>query len=115
MKNYFEERPWGEFENLLDIEACKVKRITIKPQQRPSYQYHFKRSEIWVVVAGSGAVTIDDEIFEVAKGDVVTIPVEAKHRIKNTSDVDDLVFIEVQLGTYFGEDDIVRISDDYKR
>jgi mannose-6-phosphate isomerase-like protein (cupin superfamily) len=115
MRNYFEQRPWGTFENLLDCEMCKVKKIVVKPQQQPSYQYHHKRSEVWVIVEGVGVVTLDEKTIEITKGDIVNIDVLQKHRIKNVSEHDDLVFIEVQLGTYFGEDDIVRLSDDYKR
>ena len=112
--NYTEERPWGTFENLLDEEYCKVKRLIIKPGHRPSYQYHHKRSEHWVVVQGSATVTLDGEDVDLSIGGHIHIPIGASHRIKNTGD-DDLVFIEVQCGTYFGEDDIVRLADDYKR
>jgi mannose-6-phosphate isomerase len=112
--NYKEERPWGDFENLLDNDKCKVKRIVIKSGEAPSYQYHFKRSEVWVVVEGSGELKLNDELHDVKPGDVLKIPIKAKHQMKNTSDVD-LVFIEVQLGTYFGEDDIVRLEDSYGR
>jgi len=112
--NYKETRPWGEFENLLDAEYCKVKQIIIKPGQAPSYQYHFKRSEVWVVVQGEGELKINDEIQSVRKWDAIIVPVEAKHQIKNTG-TEDLIFIEVQLGEYFGEDDIVRLEDNYGR
>ena len=112
--NYKEERPWGDFENLLDNDKCKVKRIVIKSGESPSYQYHFKRSEVWVVVEGSGELKLNDKLHDVKAGDVLKIPIKAKHQMKNTSDVD-LVFIEVQLGTYFGEDDIVRLEDSYGR
>ena len=115
MKNYKENRPWGTFENLLDKEYCKVKEIIIKPNQRPSYQYHHKRSEIWSIVRGQAAVTLDGSTFQVKAGDVVEVPVGCKHRIQNTSDKEDLIFIEVQCGDYFGEDDIVRVEDDYNR
>jgi len=115
MSNYKEQRPWGEFENLLDTDYCKVKRIIVKPLQRPSYQYHHKRAEIWSVVKGSGIVTIDDIRTMVKVGDVIEVPVGCKHRIENNNSENDLIFIEVQHGTYFGEDDIVRIEDDYKR
>tara|TARA_R110000796_G_scaffold93766_1_gene198345 strand:+ start:45 stop:398 length:354 start_codon:yes stop_codon:yes gene_type:complete len=116
MDNYKEDRPWGNFENLLDNDKCKVKRIIIKPGESPSYQYHFKRSEVWVIVEGSGELKLNDEIMNVVAGDVLQIPIEAKHQIKNTSTTDtNLVFIEVQLGTYFGEDDIVRLEDSYGR
>ena len=114
MENYKENRPWGNFENLLDNTSCKVKKIVIHPEQAPSYQYHFKRSEVWVVVKGVGELKLDDVIYKVSSGDVFQIPLKAKHQIKNTGK-DDLVFIEVQLGTYFGEDDIVRIEDNYGR
>jgi mannose-6-phosphate isomerase-like protein (cupin superfamily) len=112
--NYKETRPWGEFENLLDAEYCKVKQIIIKPGQAPSYQYHFKRSEVWVVVQGEGELKMNDEIQSVRKWDAIIVPVEAKHQIKNTG-TEDLIFIEVQLGEYFGEDDIVRLEDNYGR
>jgi len=112
--NYKETRPWGEFENLLDTEYCKVKQIIIKPGQAPSYQYHFKRSEVWVVVQGEGELKINDEIQSVKKWDAIIVPVEAKHQIKNTG-TENLIFIEVQIGDYFGEDDIVRLKDNYGR
>ena len=115
MENYKEERPWGTFENLLDKKYCKVKEIVIKPNQRPSYQYHFKRSEVWVIVKGTAQVTLDDVTREVSAGDIVEVPIMCKHRIENISPHDDLIFIEIQQGDYFGEDDIVRLEDDYKR
>lgn len=112
--NYKEQRPWGSFENLLDSEICKVKQIIIKPNQAPSYQFHFKRSEVWVVVQGEGLLTLDDNDEAVHTGSIIEVPIKMKHRIRNTSAVD-LIFIEVQLGNYFGEDDIVRLKDDYNR
>ena len=112
--NYKETRPWGEFENLLDSNLCKVKQIIIKPGQAPSYQYHFKRSEVWILVQGEGELKLNDNISSVKKGDTIHVPVEAKHQIKNIGS-EDLIFIEVQLGEYFGEDDIVRLEDNYGR
>ena len=112
--NYIEERPWGSFENLLDCEYCKVKRIIVKPGQRLSYQFHYKRSEAWVIVQGTATVTLDGEDIEYTNGQIVDIPVRTKHRVRNDSK-EDLIFIETQTGTYFGEDDIVRIEDDYGR
>lgn len=112
--NYKEDRPWGSFENLLDERYCKVKKIVIKPNQRPSYQYHEKRSEHWVVVSGEAFVTLDDVETAYKEGDYVYIPVLSSHRVENRGD-SDLIFIEVQMGTYFGEDDIVRVDDDYDR
>jgi len=112
--NYKENRPWGTFENLLDADYCKVKQIIIKPGQAPSYQYHFKRSEIWIVVRGNGELKLDDKIYPIITGNVVNIPLKAKHQIKNNGD-EDLIFIEIQQGSYFGEDDIVRLEDNYGR
>jgi mannose-6-phosphate isomerase-like protein (cupin superfamily) len=112
--NYIEQRPWGEFENLLDNDLCKVKIITIKPGQSPSYQYHFKRSEIWTLIQGNGELKLNDVIIPVTKGSTYFIEKEAKHQIKNTG-TEDLIFIEIQLGEYFGEDDIVRLEDNYGR
>jgi mannose-6-phosphate isomerase-like protein (cupin superfamily) len=114
MSNYKEERPWGTFENLLDVDYCKVKEIVIKPGQAPSYQYHHNRSETWTITKGTGEATLDGETESLSPGSVVIILAEVKHRIVNTGD-EDLVFIEVQTGTYFGEDDIVRIEDNYGR
>ena len=108
-----EKRPWGEYSVLLDADDCKVKRISVNPRQRLSYQYHFKRSEVWIIVSGAGTVTLDDVDRAISPGDIVTIEPEQRHRV--TSGDERLVFIEVQRGSYFGEDDIVRISDDYGR
>ena len=108
-------RPWGQYENLLDTNLCKVKVIKIEPGKQPSYQYHHKRSEHWVVIDGTGEVTVDDETRNVKKGDYIYVPVGSKHRIKNLHETDELIFIEVQTGTYFGEDDIVRMQDDFGR
>lgn len=111
---YREERPWGMFTNYYEGEDYKVKEIRVKPGQRLSYQLHHKRAEHWYVVSGSGLATIDDQERAITAGDTIDIPIETKHRIGNTGD-EDLVFVEVQTGTYFGEDDIVRLSDDYNR
>ena len=112
--NYKETRPWGTFENLLDTNYCKVKKIVIKPGQAPSYQYHFKRSEVWIIVQGKGELKLDDVLYPVNIGDTLNIPLKAKHQIQNTGD-EDLIFIEVQMGEYFGEDDIIRLEDKYGR
>jgi mannose-6-phosphate isomerase-like protein (cupin superfamily) len=112
--NYKEERPWGNFENLLDNNICKVKRITIYPEQSPSYQYHNKREEFWVIVSGVGRLILDEVSYMIKTGDMIHIPLMAKHQIINTSK-EELVFIEVQMGEYMGEDDIVRLSDRYGR
>ena len=112
--NYKEERPWGTFENLLDEKCCKVKKIVIKPGQAPSYQYHHKRSEVWIIVQGKATITLDDVVEHYNYGETVLIPQGTKHRVENRED-EDLIFIEVQHGSYFGEDDIVRVEDNYGR
>jgi mannose-6-phosphate isomerase len=110
----FDRRPWGSYFVLEDAETHKVKRIEVKPKGRLSYQYHYKRSEVWTMVKGEAIVTLDGKRIPLNAGEVIEIPREAKHRIENLGD-ETLVFIEVQLGTYFGEDDIARIEDDYER
>jgi hypothetical protein len=114
MSNYKEQRPWGEFENILDEKYCKVKKITIKQGQAPSYQYHFKRSEVYVIVQGKASICLDGIEKEYNVGDTIIIPVLMKHQVKNIGE-EDLIFIEVQHGEYFGEDDIVRVEDNYGR
>jgi len=110
----FEKRPWGSYTVLLDSVMCKVKKIVVNPMHRLSYQLHKKRSEYWVIVSGAGEVTIEDKIKTVCAGDIVKICKNEKHRIFNSGEAE-LVFIETQLGDYFGEDDIVRLDDDYSR
>ncbi len=106
--------PWGRWEVLLGESAYKVKRITVLPGKRLSYQKHFKRREHWMVVEGKGVVTIDGKDIHLMKGEAIDIAQEEAHRMANNDDVD-LVFIEIQQGEYFGEDDIVRLEDDYGR
>ncbi|WP_407692597.1 phosphomannose isomerase type II C-terminal cupin domain [Psychroflexus longus] len=108
-------RPWGEYFVLEDSATHKVKRIKIKPKGRLSYQYHHKRSEVWTIVSGTGRITLDGKTQDYNPGEVIKIPQGIKHRIENPSKTKDCLFIEVQLGTYFGEDDIVRLEDDYDR
>ena len=112
--NEYSHRPWGYYEVLSDGPTHKVKRIVVNSGKRLSYQYHSKRSEHWFVVSGYGIVTLNDEKIEVGPGSSVDIPVNMKHRIKCISE-EPIVFIEIQTGTYFGEDDIVRIEDDFGR
>ena len=109
-----QERPWGEYEILLDDDKVKVKRIRVKPNKRLSYQYHNKRREQWIVVKGNLTIVLDDEKVFREYGQSIRIPKGARHRAWNETD-EIVEFIEVQTGTYFGEDDIVRISDDYNR
>jgi len=108
------ERPWGRYFVIEENHKYKIKRIEVHPKGRLSYQYHMKRAESWTIIEGQGIVTIDGVEKKVTAGESIKIYREAKHRIQNTGD-SVLVFIEVQTGTYFGEDDIVRIEDDYNR
>jgi len=108
------ERPWGAYTVLAEASDFKVKTIEVQPGQRLSYQQHQRRSEHWFVVSGGGAVTLDGRDREVQRGDSVDVPVGVAHRVRNTGSVP-LVFVEVQHGDYFGEDDIVRLDDDYGR
>lgn len=109
-----EERPWGRFFVLHDEPNYKIKRIEVDPRGRLSYQYHRRRSEAWTIVEGVGSITLDGKIKDYTVGETVLIPQGIKHRIENKS-TKKTVFIEVQTGSYFGEDDIVRIEDDYNR
>jgi mannose-6-phosphate isomerase len=109
-----DERPWGSFTVLDDAEGYKVKRMVVRPGKRLSYQRHAHRSEHWFVVHGRGRVLMDGSTVELTEGMAIDIPVTVAHRIENDGE-EDLVFIEVQHGDYFGEDDIVRLEDDFGR
>ena len=110
----YEYRPWGMFENLLDSKICKVKRLTVNPGHHLSLQYHHKRSEHWVVVQGQATVQLEDETLYLEPGQSIDIPLGAQHALGNDTN-EDVIVIEVQMGSYFGEDDIVRVSDPYNR
>jgi mannose-6-phosphate isomerase len=112
--NEIEHRPWGFYEVLSDEEDHKVKRITVEPGKRLSLQRHKLRREHWFVVHGESIVTVNDNEIKVAGGQAIDIPQGSLHRIANTG-TERLVYIEVQLGSYFGEDDIERVEDDYGR
>ena len=107
-------RPWGRYEVIQDAPTHKVKCIYVKPNSRLSYQRHQKRAEHWFIVSGVATVTLDGQVFEKNAGEVVDIEIGQLHRVANQG-AQELVFIEVQTGTYFGEDDIERIEDDYAR
>ena len=107
-------RPWGKYTVIKDESNFKLKIIEVNPGQRLSYQYHNKRSEVWTIISGIAHVTINDKVSELKPGDSIAIPIKAKHRVENKG-VNNLIFIEVQTGSYFGEDDIVRLEDDYNR
>ena len=107
-------RPWGNYKILLENENCKVKQIIVKPNKRLSYQRHNFREEYWTIVQGEAIVTLNEKTLPLTEGDQIHIPQKANHRIANPEQKD-LIFIEIQRGSYFGEDDIIRLEDDYDR
>lgn len=110
----YDERPWGNYTVLSDAADHKVKRIVVHPGRRLSYQTHARRQEHWYVVSGTATVTLDGADVLVAPGESVDIGLGTAHRCANDGD-EDVVLIEVQRGDYFGEDDIVRLEDDFGR
>ena len=110
-----DQRPWGRFVVLDDKDPhFKVKCLEVTPGKRLSYQRHAHRSEHWFVVAGVATVVLDGREIELAAGQSVDVPCGSAHRCENRTS-EPVVFVEVQTGTYFGEDDIVRLEDDYGR
>ena len=107
-------RPWGSFQTLDEDERFKVKRIIVKPGGRLSLQRHRKRAEHWVVVKGTARVTIGNDVRDLKENESIYVPLGADHRLENAGR-EPLEIIEVQTGSYFGEDDIIRIEDDYGR
>ena len=114
MKMERDERPWGVYEVLAEGDGYKVKRIEVKPGHRLSLQMHENRTEHWVIVAGDALVTLGDQEIRLRANQEVLIPLRTKHRVMNAGKLP-LVFIEVQCGSYLGEDDITRFEDDYNR
>ena len=109
-----DHRPWGFYTVLSDEPDHKVKRIVVYPGKRLSLQRHRRRSEHWHVVNGEALVTLNDKEVRLNKGMSVDIPFGTAHRVKNTG-TENLVFIEIQQGDYFGENDIERLEDDFGR
>ena len=107
-------RPWGSYEILTDRPDHKVKRVTVMPGKRLSLQRHRRRSEHWVIISGEGLVTLDGRDIVLKTGHSIDISRGAIHRITNNTD-SKVIFIEVQMGDYFGEDDIERLEDDFGR
>lgn len=107
-------RPWGSFIILLVENNCKVKKLIISPKKRFSLQFHNKRTETWTIVKGRVEITIGDKKGIYSYGQTVSVPIGTAHRIENTEN-EDAEIIEVQTGTYFGEDDITRLEDDFGR
>ena len=113
-ENIFENRPWGKFEILFFSKNLKIKKITINPKSRLSKQFHYFRTEHWFVSQGKGLVFKDGKKIIIKKGESIDIPKESIHYIENITN-NKLILVEIQMGTYFGEDDIVRLDDPYMR
>lgn len=108
-------RPWGFYKTAILSDFCQCKIITIKPNSSISLQKHLRREEHWIIVNGHGEAIIEDEKINIKEGTHLHIPKNTIHRLINTSDSEFLILTEVQLGDYFGEDDIIRIEDEYNR
>jgi mannose-1-phosphate guanylyltransferase/mannose-6-phosphate isomerase len=107
-------RPWGWYDSIANAPGFQVKRIGVNPGQKLSLQMHHKRAEHWIVVKGTAKVTIDDKVFDLAENQSCFIPLGSKHRLENTTR-EPIELVEVQCGSYLGEDDIVRFDDIYGR
>ncbi|MEK6333394.1 MAG: phosphomannose isomerase type II C-terminal cupin domain [Acidobacteriota bacterium] len=110
----FDERPWGRYEVLEERPGFKVKVLEVKPGARLSLQKHARRGEHWVVVQGVADVVCGEQQLQLGRGEHIHIPPQTNHRLGNSGQ-EPLAIIEVQLGDYLGEDDIVRLEDDYQR
>jgi len=109
-----DHRPWGYYQVLSDEPDHKVKRIVVLPGKRLSLQRHRRRTEHWYILCGEAIVTRNDEQLHLRGGESVDIPRGAVHRVMNPG-TENMAFIEVQTGDYFGEDDIERLEDDFGR
>ena len=114
MSIYTENRPWGSFTVLDEGEGFKVKRISVNPGHKLSLQYHHHRSEHWMVVQGEASVTVGEDIKQLKINESIYIPLKEKHALANEGE-ELMQLIEVQVGDYLGEDDIVRLEDRYGR
>lgn len=108
-------RPWGFYKSTLLAKHVQSKIITVFPEGELSLQKHKRREEHWIIIKGEGTIVLEDSILKVEEGRYIYIPKGSKHRIVNTSKKENLIFAEVQLGDYFGEDDIIRYYDKYGR
>lgn len=108
------ERPWGWYETVSEVAGSKVKRIRVYPGQKISLQKHHQRAEHWVVVQGTAQVTVGERVVDLVPGQHIDIAIDAVHRLANLTAAP-VEIIEVQFGRYLGEDDIVRLQDDYSR
>ena len=109
------QRPWGYYKTTVLNEYFQAKIISVKPGGQLSLQSHNHREEYWTVVHGTGTVQLDQSILQVKCGSTVFIPLGCKHRLTNTDEKESLIITEVQIGDYFGEDDIIRYEDAYGR
>jgi mannose-1-phosphate guanylyltransferase/mannose-6-phosphate isomerase len=114
MDQQTEQRPWGSFTVLMDADNFKAKRLDVLPGKRLSLQSHQHRSEHWIIVTGLAKMTVGDELVNYSQGQHIFVPQKSRHRIENIGNTL-LTIVEVQLGEYFGEDDIVRYEDDFER
>ena len=114
MDQHTEQRPWGSFTVLMDADNFKAKRLDVLSGKRFSLQSHQHRSEHWIIVAGLAKITVGDKVLNYSQGQHIYVPLKSMHRIENIGD-SVLTIVEVQLGEYFGEDDIVRYEDDFDR
>ena len=110
-----ESRPWGSYEILVNGPGFQTKRVTVKTESRLSLQWHRHRDETWVVARGTAKVMVGEEEQTLGRGQSMFVPRNTHHRIENISSVESLEIIEVQTGDYLGEDDIVRVADDFGR
>jgi mannose-6-phosphate isomerase len=106
--------PWGHYKIILECPFTKVKTIVVHPNEKLSYQYHLHRKEIWTIVQGAAKVKVNNVSYIKKVGDVIKIEKEERHQIENIGEKN-LIFIEVQLGESFEEQDIVRLEDKYGR
>lgn len=109
------ERPWGSYEILTSGPGYQIKRLTVKTDSRLSLQWHRHRDETWVVARGTAKVTVGEEEHTLGRGQTTFVARNVHHRIENISSVEPLEILEVQTGDYLGEDDIVRVEDDFGR
>ncbi len=108
------KRPWGSYQVIEKTEKYQIKKIIVSPKSQLSYQSHKYRDEHWFIIEGEGVVVLDEKEIKVNKGQSIDIPAGTKHRMKNISN-ENIFLLEIQTGTYFGEDDIIRYEDDYGR
>ena len=108
------ERPWGTYRTIEQRENYQLKHIVVKPSKRLSLQYHHHRDEHWTVIKGKGTVQLDEKSIDLELNGRVFIPKLSKHRMSNYTE-EDVEFLEIQIGDYLGEDDIVRVEDYFGR